>query len=127
LTGNLGFLLFTGTSGADVGGALRTAIGHLGTNLFQDLRQTSAVLPGSVIGGVEGAGEVYSADYVVPGSGRRDPVTAMVMAATESNLTISVLAVGYQSLDNFALLPFGLEDAQVFDFEPLNTIWPEAT
>ena len=69
--------------------ALQSDINQLGSNTYQDLQQVSSTLPGAEIGGVVGAGEVYDANYVEAGSGHQFPVTVIVMAATEGDLTIS--------------------------------------
>ena len=118
------FMVFSAASGGDVTGAIQKAVGSLSTNEFQDLHQVSSELPGAEIGFVPGSGEAYTATLVAPGTGTSQNVSVLVMAATQGNLTLSVLVVGTEDLSSVQDLPFGLQFGSLFDFESSNTIWP---
>ena len=118
------FLIFDAATGTDVAGALKKSINGLSSNEFQGLQQISSVVPGAEIGFVPGQGEAFSATYVPPGGGQGQTVSIIVMAATQGNMTLSVLAVGNQDLNSVAQLPFGLANGSFFDYEVSNTLWP---
>jgi hypothetical protein len=118
------FIVFKATTGGDVTSAIQDVVSNLNTNEFQDLQEISSVVPGAEIGFVPGSGEAFSANFVAPGAGTSQTVTVMVMAATQGNLTITVVVVGVQDLSTVANLPFGLKFGSLFDFEVSNTIWP---
>jgi hypothetical protein len=118
------FLIFSAATGTDVAGALKKSINGLSSNEFQGLQQVSSVVPGAEIGFVPGQGEAFSATYVPPGGGQGQTVSIIVMAATQANMTLTVLAVGNQDLSSVAQLPFGLANGSFFDYEVSNTVWP---
>ena len=121
------FMVFNAAQGGDVDSAIQSVLNGLSTSEYQDLHQVSSVVPGAEIGFVPGSGEAFTADFVAPGAGSSQPVSVVVMAATQANLTITVLVVGSQDLSNYAFIPFGFEYGQLFDFEPSNTTWPGGT
>jgi hypothetical protein len=118
------FMNFSAASGTDVNAALQKAVSGLNTNEFQDLHSISTAVAGAEIGYVPGAGEAFSATFVDPGSNFSEPVSVVAMAASQANLTISVLAVGSQDMANYENLPLGFKYGPFFDFEVSNTAWP---
>lgn len=121
---NVGFMAVTAAKGTDVTGAIQKAIGGLSTSEFQDLQQVSSVVPGAEVGYVPSSGEAYTANLVPPSGGTGQTVSIVAMAATQGDLTISVLAIAPQDLSSVSQLPFGVQDGSLFDYEVSNTIWP---
>jgi hypothetical protein len=121
---NFGFIVFEATSGTNVSGAIQSAISGLNTNTIQDLQQQTSTLPGAQVGFVQGEGVAYDANFIPSGGGSSVPVVVMAMAATQGNMTISVLAVGAKEANSAAQLPYGMINGGLFDFEVSNTIWP---
>ena len=119
-----GFLVFTATQGANVSAAIQSGLGTVDRSEFQDMQQMSSSLPGAQIGFVQGSGVVYSANYVPSGGGSSVPAVVMVVAATQGNMTLSVVAANAQDLSSPEQDPFGLIEGYIFDFELTNTIWP---
>jgi len=117
-------MVFSAVPGSDVNGAIQRAINGLNTNVVQDLRPLTPELAGAEIGYVPGSGEAFSATFVAPGNNTTQAVSVVVMAATQANLTISVLVVGTQDLSSWQFLPLGLYLGEYFDFEISNTLWP---
>jgi hypothetical protein len=118
------FVLFYGNTGTNAQTAIQKSISGLSTTEFQDLQQISSVVPGAEIGFVPGSGAAYTANFVPPGGGQQEPVSVLVMAATQGNLTITVLVVGSQDTSTVSDMPFGFQFGSFFDFEVSNTIWP---
>jgi hypothetical protein len=49
------------------------------------------------------------------------------MAATQGNMTLSVVAVGAKQGSSPSQAPYDMINGQIFDFEVANTIWPGQT
>jgi hypothetical protein len=118
------FMDFSATSGSDVNAALQKAVGSLNTNEFQDLHSITTAVAGAELGYVPGSGEAFSATFVDAGSNFSEPVSVVALAASQANMTISVLAVGSQDMATYQDLPLGLKYGPFFDFEVSNTVWP---
>jgi len=118
------FMSFSAVSGSNVSGAIQRAISGLDSNEFQGRHPISTAVAGAEIGYIPGSGEAFSATFVAPGSNTTQAVSVVVLAATQADLTISVLVVGTQDLTTYADIPLGLQYGPFFDFEVSNTIWP---
>ena len=119
-----GALHVAGSNGSNVTNAIQTAVNSIDSNTFQNIQQIGDI-PGAQIGFVQGQGVALSAQLVPSdGSGQATPVTIMVMAASQNNVTITAVAFGAMDTSSAELLPFGLTSAQTFDFALTNTIWP---
>jgi hypothetical protein len=112
-----------GVAGSDVNTALSTALSGINTNVIQDIQPLQSI-PGAEIGEVEGVGEAYTGTDVPQGGGQSVPITIAVEAATQHNVTISVLAIGPQDLSSVQNAPLGFAAGQAFDAPATNTIWP---
>jgi hypothetical protein len=127
LNGPAGFMIFQGSAGQNVTGAMSTALGTLNTNVIQSQHSLSTVIPGAEIGFIPGSGQVYTATYVPPNGGQSQPVSIAVMAATNGQFTISVIVVGIQDTKSVEALPFGFADNSLYDYSISNTVWPGQT
>jgi hypothetical protein len=121
---NMGYIQFNATRGSNVDAAIQSAANGVDTNEFQDLTQVSSSIPGAQIGFVQGSGIVLRANYVPSGGGSSEPAVIMIIAATQGNMTMSVLAAGGRDLSSPEQQPFGMSNGFEFDFELTNTIWP---
>jgi len=124
LVAPFGYMRFNASSGSDVNGAITGALAALPSSEFQSLQPLSANIPGADIGLVLGSGEVDTATFVPPNGGQSIPVSVAVMAATNGQLTISVVVVGEQDKTDVAALPFDFAANYYYDFSISNTVWP---
>jgi hypothetical protein len=120
-----GAVVFIGSRGGDVSGAIQNAVSGLDSSIFQNLQQVGSI-PGAQVGFVQGQGVALAGQFVDPNGGQATPITVMVVAATQNNLTITALGFGSQDNSSPATNPFELNgaSAQAFDFALTNTIWP---
>ena len=124
-TSNLGWLFVYASSGTNTSAGIQNAINNLSNNTFQDQQQTSSQVPGAEVGLVPGVGVVYKTNFVTAGYNPQ-PMVMMCLAATQGNLTLTVLAIAPydNSVDN---APFDMANGTAFDYEVSNTIWPGGT
>jgi len=121
------FITFAGFAGNNVNAAMQHALSSLSSTEFQDLHASSAAVNGAEIGYVPATGEAYSGTFVGSGGNVTQPISVVIMAANQGNLTLSVAVVGTQDTSTYELMPLGLEYGGYFDFQVSNTVWPGAT
>ncbi|HTW10116.1 MAG TPA: hypothetical protein VME46_21620 [Acidimicrobiales bacterium] len=120
------YMVFKATSGDNINAAMQSAVNSLSPAHYQDLRPVGAPVNGAEIGYVAGNGAAYTGNFVDANANLSQPITVVVMASSEANLTISVLTVGTQDLSSYENVPLGLKFGEYFDFQISNTIWPAA-
>jgi hypothetical protein len=121
------FITFAGVAGKNVNAAMQHALSSLSSSEFQDLHASGAAVNGAEIGYVAATGEAYSGTFVGSGANVTQPISVVVMAANQGNLTLSVAVVGTQDTSSYELMPLGLEYGGYLDFEVSNTVWPGGT